>query len=95
MTRRHQVSLTGRDGTGNTASLLIDGHDISNTVTSLRLDISARHEHRLTLNLAAFPLDAHLEGVVVQVCDDIADVLQRLGWTPPPEEKEDSADVLD
>jgi hypothetical protein len=36
-----------------------------------------------------------LEGVIVQVSDDVADVLQRLGWTPPPEEKEDSADVLD
>lgn len=95
MTRRHQVSLTGHDGSGNTAQLLIDGKDISRNVTSLRLDVDASSEHRMTLHLAAFPLDAVLEGVIVQVSDDVADVLQRLGWTPPPEEKEDSADVLD
>lgn len=90
MTNKHKVELVGNDGTGNTARLMVDGKDISSTVTALRLDVGAAHEHRLTIELAAFPLDVHLAGVEVRVPDALADVLKRLGWTPPPDkDKED------
>lgn len=84
--RRHQVTLIGDDGVGNTAKLLVGGKDISSTVSSLRLDVSAWDEHRLTVQLCSFPLDAQLQGVRVRVDDETADVLRWLGWTPPPEE---------
>jgi hypothetical protein len=80
---RHRVTITGNDGTGNTAHLAIDGTDISPCVTALRLDIGSVHEHRLTLKLAAFPMNADLEGVTVDVDDDTHGLLRKLGWTPP------------
>jgi hypothetical protein len=94
VTNKHLVEIVGRGGTGQTARLVIDGKDISSTVTSLRLDMNSRAAHSLTVDLCAFPVVAHLEGVKVAVDGDIAEVLKWLGWTPPPEEEE-QADVLD
>jgi len=87
VTDKHRIELAS-DATGSTARLLIDGLDISHIVTSLRLDVSAGHEHRLELQLRAFPFSAALEGVEARIDGETADVLQRLGWTPPWE-KED------
>ncbi len=91
--RKHLVEIVGWGGTGQTARLMIDGHDISSLVTGLHLSIDTRHAHSLTVDLAAFPTVAHLEGIKVAVNDDIAEVLKWLGWTPPSEEER--ADVLD
>lgn len=94
MSDRHRVTLVGSHEAPNTAQLLIDGKDISSAVTSLRLDIDTGSEHRLELQLTAFPLAVQLEGVKVRVDDETAEILQWLGWTPPPPEEE-TADVMD
>lgn len=93
MSDKHLVEIVGRGGTGQTGRLVIDGHDVSSVVTELQLAISAQREHSLTVQLAAFPVIAHMEGVKVRVDNDTAEVLTWLGWTPPPEEEK--ADALD
>lgn len=93
MSEKHLVEIVGRDGTGQTARLVVDGHDISHATTGLRLDINTRKAHSLTVDLVGLPVVAHLEGVKVFVDKETAEVLTWLGWTPPPEEEK--ADALD
>lgn len=83
MSGKHEVRLTSENG--STARLLVDGTDISNNVTALKLEI-ARNGPQLTLDIIAFPLDVHMLQMPVHINEGTHDLLVQLGWTPPPEE---------
>lgn len=93
MSGKHKVTLVSTSP--NTARLSIDGMDISRNVTGLSLDVlRATDGYRMTLDVIPVPMEIDLEGVRVDINEEMHDLLVWLGWTPPPEE-EDTADALD
>lgn len=87
----HDVTLTSLPnprGSAPTYRLTLDGTDISNQVAGLNLTIDPSREQRLDLYLVHRPLNVTLDGVDVLVDADTHDLLVRLGWTPPTEDKE-------
>lgn len=68
-------------------SLVIDGVDMSHFTESLSLDMGAGIAPRLTVNLVGPVLSAALEAEVA-IPEPTADLLLKLGWTPPAAETE-------
>lgn len=81
-------SVPAKPGRAPTYQLTLDGEDISSCVTALNLSVDPCREQRLELYLAHHPLDVDLSGLPVVVDADMHDLLVRLGWTPPAEDKE-------
>ena len=71
-----------RQGTGHRVE--VGGHDLSNMVTGLSLEIDPRVGPVLKLVLIVGPVDVET-GAVVRVDGVGAEALKALGWTPPPE----------
>jgi hypothetical protein len=83
MMNRHLVEISSVGDSPTTASLTVDGHDISRITRGLSLDLSAWDPHQLTVRLAGFPVQSLLNDVHVKVDQETHDFLVRLGWTPP------------
>lgn len=76
-------------GTGLEATLTLDGQDIARYVTGLNLSIDAKtHMQHLELYLIPGALDVELRDTDVFIDARTHDLLVRLGWTPPTEDKE-------
>lgn len=80
------ISLVSDGGLAHTARLLLDGHDVSSMVRKARLTVESGEHHVLELELIPYPLGVSLNKTDVRIPEDMADVLVRLGWTPPPAE---------
>jgi len=72
-----------RQGVGHRVE--VGGHDLSNAITGLSLEIDPRVGPVLRLELVAGPVDVET-GAVVRVDDVGAEALRALGWTPPDAE---------
>jgi hypothetical protein len=60
----------------------VDGHEIQNVVIALAMEAGGDRPH-LTLDLAAWNTDITIDGACVEVAENLAAALERLGWTPP------------
>lgn len=64
----------------------LGGHDLTQGVTGVKLEIAAGEFPRLVLDLSALLIDVTADGQVgVVIPDATAEVLTRLGWSPPPQ----------
>lgn len=74
------VVINQRDN--HTWSLMVDGQEISDSVCGVRMDIAgAGQPAKVVLEFVDL---AHFSGEAEVVIDDrLAEVLKRLGWTPP------------
>lgn len=82
---KHTVRLTS--GGGPTASLFLDGEDISRSVVAVDISASARDGVGVQLQLSV-----EIADVDAWLPDETRNLLIRMGWTPPDEE---GIDVLD
>ena len=71
---------------GAVQTVELDGEDISNSVTSLSLDMEAGNLPRVQLDLAVFELETQAGDAQIQIAAGVEDLLKRFGWTPPTEE---------
>lgn len=78
----HEVELCLRAYGGS--QVKIGGTDVSNATESLALHASGRELPSLTLNIVVPEFRVKGEDVTVQVSQETADLLVKLGWTPPP-----------
>ncbi|WP_027930711.1 hypothetical protein [Amycolatopsis thermoflava] len=75
-----QVDVEGR------CKVQLDGHDITQGITGVTLEISQGLYPRLVLDLSALEVDVTTDGQIgVVIPDATAEVLTRLGWAPPPQ----------
>lgn len=75
-----QVNAEGR------CSVQLDGHDITQGITGVTLEISQGLYPRLVLDLSALEVDVTADGQIgVVIPEATAEVLCRLGWAPPPQ----------
>ncbi|MFJ3037721.1 hypothetical protein [Streptomyces tendae] len=63
----------------------LDGHDISNALRGLSLNLDSSPVAEARLDVIAEDVSTHAE-VLVCLPDATKDLLVRLGWTPPAEE---------
>lgn len=76
-------------GTSPKSKLFLDGQDVSSQVLGLNLYIEpVTHNRRLELYLFPAGMDIELRATHVLVDAATHDLLVRLGWTPPTEDKE-------
>ncbi|MYS47547.1 hypothetical protein GTY23_41535 [Streptomyces sp. SID5998] len=66
----------------------VDGHDVSSSIRSLRLDASADHSPRVTLDLVIHAIHSNVADTAVTIPDTTARLLMALGWTPPATDTE-------
>lgn len=64
----------------------VDGHDVSNLVTTAHIDIDARSLPEITLELIPRQVAVTLTGAAVRLDPETLALLEALGWTPPREE---------
>ncbi len=65
----------------------LDGDDISRNVRAISLDIEAGQLPTVRVDLAVFELETDTGETKIHLAPGTADLLVRLGWTPPTEEK--------
>ena len=76
-----EVKIT-HDGVRGTVE--IDGQDVSNAVAGASVEVKAGYIPEVTLDLRVISVrELSLENARVLLPDDVAELLQRLGWTPP------------
>jgi hypothetical protein len=78
----HRIEVEPR-ANGLGAHFRLDGHDISDVLTSYTATHDAFQGPRVTLELPPYPFRAQLENSEVQLAPEIVDLLTQLGWTPP------------
>lgn len=83
MPEPHTFRLSGRGHDSTDYELSVDGHDITNAVTSIELRIGARQRPVLVLHPLVFEADKVEGQADVVVMESAREMLTRLGWTPP------------
>jgi|GEM_PF-6781270 len=83
---RHDITITPNTPSPGRHRITVDGHDISNAVSSatLWLEPDGFPELELTLRIVETKTLTS-PNTVVSISDDVRDALIRLGWTPPAE----------
>lgn len=77
----NRVTITAPDGTGRTATVLIDGEPARN-VTGISLHLEAGGFGRAEIRLG--PVDLEFDGTAaVSLDDETRELLHLLGWTEP------------
>ncbi|WP_068924994.1 hypothetical protein [Planobispora rosea] len=89
---RHRVTIAPNTPTLGSHQLLVDGHDISRGVASLRMSLDAGEVPAVELELRILELDRmDLEDAELYIPDATRGALIALGWTPPGAESQDEA----
>lgn len=66
------------------AEIVLDGHDVADSITAFTLDVDAARGELPRLTLRLPPLETEVAGEMrVDIDQKTRDVLTRLGWTPP------------
>ena len=79
----HHVTI---DAQGPCAKITVDGHDLSNILSGLVLQLEAQDKPQLLLALSPQGLNitTSVEGDAVVVLDEATHaLLEAIGWTPP------------
>lgn len=71
------------DKTTRKGVVRLDGADISDSVVAVTMESMAREGTIVTLTLFIPEPVIEAEGSTVELRPDTADLLMRLGWTPP------------
>ncbi|MFI6883389.1 hypothetical protein [Streptosporangium canum] len=81
---RHRITITPNTPRFGAHQLLVDGHDISNGVRSLRLALNPGEIPTVELGLGIIEIDRmESEQAELYIPDTTRDALITLGWTPP------------
>jgi hypothetical protein len=90
----HSFSLSSIGMAKGRAQVKLDGEDISDAVSGVGLDFSAREHPRVMLELSGVSADVAVGEAEIQLPAGVVAMLQRLGWTPPvPNSDETSGEV--
>jgi hypothetical protein len=87
----HQLKLTCPDGIGHHAAVELDGHQITTALSSVALRIAYGEPVTTILEVAAYEYTAYDGKARVYLSEETRDLLKRLGWTPPAEGEEATA----
>jgi hypothetical protein len=79
---QHKLEITGL---GYNQTVKLDGEEIQ--PTSLKLDITPGSLPVLTVTPVVFDAEVSIDGVMTRVPPTTHDLLTRLGWTPPGEQR--------
>lgn len=63
----------------------LDGEDISRLVRSVSFDVGVHEIPAVRLELAVFEFESVSGQTEIHIADGTADLLKKLGWTPPEE----------
>ena len=81
---RHNVSIEARGAVA--AGVTIDGVDVSRMIRAVSARVAVGDLPRVQLDMVLGSVAHTLDGAAVSVDHDTAQLLVRLGWTPPPED---------
>ena len=76
----NNVRITGH---GVEAKVELNGDDISNAVSGLDLKMAVGELPLLKLGVLVMDLSNEIDGVTVEIPEETASLLVKLGWTPP------------
>jgi hypothetical protein len=79
----HSFSLSSIGMTKGRAQVKLDGEDISDAVSGVGLDFSAREHPRVMLELTGVSADVAVGEAEIQLPTGVRALLQRLGWKTP------------
>lgn len=83
---RHRITIAPNTPRFGSHQLLVDGHDISNGVRSLRLSLGPGEIPSVELELGIVEIDRmESEQADLYIPDFTREALIALGWTPPAE----------
>lgn len=61
----------------------LDGEDISACIRSINISAEAWEAPEVSLQLAVFEIETGADESRIHIAEGTAELLQRLGWTPP------------
>jgi hypothetical protein len=79
----HSFSLSSIGMAKGRAQVKLDGEDISDAVSGVGLDFSAREHPRVMLELSGVSADVAVDAAEIQLPAGVTAMLQRLGWKSP------------
>ena len=89
MSNNHRLAITAQ-APGERSTITIDGHDISNALTGLTLEIGVGKVPTATLDLLLIDTTEYQDAETrILIPEATRDTLVALGWTPP--EQSDTA----
>lgn len=89
-----KLEITGTGLPGGTV-IRLDGHDITQVMRELTLNVGAGVVPSLDLTIPVFEgMRLGLEEVQVYLPDETRELLVRIGWTPPEEAEQERAAIV-
>jgi hypothetical protein len=79
----HSFSLSSIGMAKGRAQVKLDGEDISDVISGVGLDFSAREHPRVMLELTGVSADVAVDAAEIQLPESVVRLLGRLGWVSP------------